>query len=113
MLKTVKKIAAGVVLGLTVFAWNNITSLANGYRFKVTNNGDKPILRIEACEIGKSNWGRFANSAIRPGDTITLEWDKSTDNTDCRWRLRAVYSDGPSEAATFNFCEETEIEFNN
>ena len=60
-----------------------------------------------------NEWGAFDDSAINTGEEITLEWDSSTDNSYCVWKLRAIYADGPSETANFDFCEETEIEFDN
>ncbi|MEL6166367.1 MAG: hypothetical protein AAFR37_22365, partial [Cyanobacteria bacterium J06628_3] len=81
--------------------------------FTVENAGNSKILRIEAAEVGSNTWGSFAGSAINTGEEITLEWDKSTSDTSCVWKLRAVYSDGPSEPEKFNFCEETAIVFEN
>ncbi|AKG24421.1 hypothetical protein IJ00_03800 [Calothrix sp. 336/3] len=87
--------------------------LADSWTFVVENAGDSKIQRIEAAEVGSGNWRKFTNSAINTGEKITLEWDSSTNNTSCVWKLRAVYADGPSEAATFDFCKETEIVFEN
>ena len=59
----------------------------------------------------RNAYKRFARGSI--GEEITLEWDSSTNNSYCVWKLRAIYSDGPSETENFDFCEQTEIEFDN
>ena len=97
-------------LGLGTF---QASVLADSWTFKVRNIGNSKILRIEAAEIDSNEWGAFDDSAINTGEEITLEWDSSTDNSYCVWKLRAIYADGPSETANFDFCEETEIEFDN
>ncbi len=88
-------------------------ALADSWTFTVTNEGKSTIERIEAAEEGDNEWRRFVNSEIAPGETSTFEWDASTENTSCSWKLRAIYADGPSEAATFNFCESTNLVFDN
>ncbi|MBD2606461.1 hypothetical protein H6G81_18475 [Scytonema hofmannii FACHB-248] len=102
--------AGTVAVGLAAIA---APALANSWTFVVENAGDAKIQRIEAAEVGSANWRKFSDSAINTGGKITLEWDSSTNNTSCVWKLRAIYADGPSEAASFNFCEETEIVFEN
>ena len=37
---------------------------------------------------------------------MELIWDKSTDNGNCEWHLKAVFADGSeSDPAKFDFCE--------
>ncbi len=95
----------------SVFALNMPFAEAAGWTFKVTNSGKSAISKIEASEDGKS-WGPFGDSSLKPGETTTFEWAPSTDNSGCTWKLRAIYADGPSDAASFDFCKETDIEFN-
>ncbi len=82
------------------------------WTFKVTNNGKSPIEHVEASEDGQT-WGEFTGSAIAPGETGTMEWAPATDNSNCEWHVRAVYADGASAPATFDFCKEPHLEFSN
>jgi hypothetical protein len=76
------------------------------YRFKVHNNAKLTIKKIFVSEDGKK-WGFFdIGSGIAAGATDELVWDKSTDQGNCEWYFKAVWSDGEeSEAAKFDFCE--------
>ena len=76
------------------------------YRFKVHNNAKLAIKKIMVSEDGKK-WGFFdIGSGIAAGATDELVWDKSTDEGNCEWYFKAVWSDGEeSEAAKFDFCE--------
>jgi hypothetical protein len=108
------KLAMGLVAGLVIPVLNVPSALANGWEFSVTNSGSSVISRIEAAEKGSKRWLPFTESDIRPGETITLEWDSSTNDSDCVWKLRAVYADGSvSKSAAFDFCKETNLEFDN
>ena len=97
------------------FAFLAIASFANadGYSFKVKNTTDETITKLLASEDGKT-YGNFdIGKGIKPGETITLEWDKKTDGSGCEWYFKAVYEDGEeSEAVKFDFCEDDlELEF--
>ena len=67
-----------------------------------------------ASEDGKE-WGSFdvGRAGIPAGATTTLKWDKSTNNSDCKWYIKAVFDDGSeTKAKKFDFCEEDlELEF--
>ncbi len=100
-----------LISAASVFALNMPFAEAASWTFKVTNSGKSAISKIEVSEDGKS-WGNVGGSSLKPGETSTFEWDPSTDNSSCTWKIRAVYADGPSEAAPFDFCKETDLEFN-
>ena len=84
------------------------------FSFKVHNTTKEKIVKLLASEDGQE-YGSFdvGKSGIAPGETITLIWDKSTNNTDCQWLIKAVYEDGEeSDPGKFNFCEDdVELEF--
>lgn len=84
------------------------------YSFKVHNTTDDKIKKLLASEDGKE-WGSFGvgRAGIPAGATITLKWDKSTNNSDCKWYIKAVFDDGSeTKAKKFDFCEEDlELEF--
>ncbi|MEB3337173.1 MAG: hypothetical protein VKJ46_06920 [Leptolyngbyaceae bacterium] len=112
MQKNLQRIFVGLAAVVSASAFNVSFAKANGWTFTVTNSGDSKIQRIEVSEDGRE-WGVFEDSSINPGKTSTFEWDASTNNSGCVWQIRAVYKDGPSEPAAFNFCKETELEFDN
>lgn len=76
------------------------------YKFKVHNKGKVKAVKLLVSEDGK-NYGEFdIGSGIAPGETATLVWDKSTDNSGCIWYFKAVFADGgESPAVKFDFCE--------
>lgn len=76
------------------------------YSFDVSNNSDQRIVTIEASSDG-SDWGVFdIGSGIDSGDTMTLVWDSSTDDSNCEWEFRATFEEGyVSEASTLDFCD--------
>jgi hypothetical protein len=38
---------------------------------------------------------------------VTLNWDKSTNDSNCKWYIKAVYADDTiSKAGKFDFCED-------
>jgi hypothetical protein len=76
------------------------------YSFKVHNGARCYIDELLVSENGKS-WGNFdLGKGVAPGQTMTLVWDKSTDNSKCEWWIKAKFADGAeSKAAKFDFCE--------
>lgn len=85
------------------------------FSFKVTNNTSSTIKKLLVAEAGKK-YGYFdIGAGIAPGKTVTLVWDKSTNNENCVQYFKAVYADGSeSEPAKFDFCEdELELVFDN
>ena len=106
-----KAFSAAVALSLAiVFA---VSAADGNYSFKVKNTTDETITKLLASTDNK-NYGNFdIGKGIKPGETITLVWDKSTDKSDCEWFFKAVFADGEeSDAVSFDFCEEDlELEF--
>src|SRR6267142_1727092 len=76
------------------------------YSFKVHNKGKNKIVKLLVSEDGKE-YKRFdIGDGIEPGQTVTLVWDKSTDNGDCEWWFKAAFDDNEeSKPVKFDFCE--------
>jgi len=111
-----KKMSAKVLLLALTFTTLTFVSAFAGeeYKFKVTNNTKETIKKILVSEDGKK-YGFFdIGSGIKPGQTVTLVWDKSTNNEDCKQHVKAVYASGTeSEPAMFDFCDaDVDLEFN-
>lgn len=79
---------------------------ADEYSFEVTNKTRMTIKKILVSEDGEE-YGYFnIGSGIKPGQTVQLVWDSSTNGEACEQYVKAVYADGSeSEPATFDFCE--------
>ena len=94
-------VAAVAVLFLATTA-----SADDEYKFKVHNNTKQTIKKILVSEDG-NEFGFFdIGSGIKPGQTVTLVWDKSTNGESCEQYFKAVFADGEeSEAESFDFCE--------
>jgi len=103
---------------LPVFAFMIVMSLAFNfahahkastveYTYKVHNKSSSRIKALLASEDGK-DYGEFdIGNGIGAGETVTLVWDKSTDNGNCEQWIKAKFADGGvSPAAKFDFCEE-------
>lgn len=104
----------GIALVFLSFTAANAQS-SEEFSFKVTNNTDLTIKKLLVAEAGKK-YGYFdIGNGIAPGKTVTLVWDKSTNNEACVQYFKAVYSDDTeSEPAKFDFCEdELELVFDN
>ena len=96
------------------FLFVGLAASADEYAFEVTNNTDVLIKKILVSEDGKE-YGYFdIGKGIKPGQTVKLVWDSSTNGEDCEQYVKAVYADGEeSEPAVFDFCEsEVALEFN-
>ena len=80
---------------------------ADEYSFKVHNNTRQAIKKILVSEDGEE-FGYFdIGKGIRPGQTIELVWDSSTNGESCEQYFKAVFADGEeSETTAFDFCEE-------
>lgn len=91
-----------LVLGL--FA---LPAVAGDYSFKVENNSDQRIVKVEVSEDG-SSWAPFdIGRGIASGETAELVWDESTNDSDCEWQFRATFSGGDTLASDWvNFCED-------
>jgi hypothetical protein len=77
------------------------------YSFEVKNSTKDKVIKLEASEDGKE-WGEFdIGAGIKPGDTVQLVWDKSTEGENCEQKIRATYADkSETEETEFDFCEE-------
>ncbi|WP_037085036.1 MULTISPECIES: hypothetical protein [Neorhizobium] len=83
------------------------------YSFTATNGTKSPVTKVLVSE-NKKDWGYFdIGSGIKPGTTVDLVWDKSTNSESCTQWVKANFADGSeSEPAKFDFCEDgLEIEF--
>ena len=88
-----------------LFAPLRLSSAAE-YSFKVHNTTEQTIKKLLVSEDGKT-FGFFdIGKGIAPGKTVTLEWDKSTDEENCDQWFKAVFDDDEeSEPVEFDFCE--------
>jgi hypothetical protein len=94
--------------GMTVTAAH-----AEEFSFTATNSTGTLIKEILVSE-NKSDWGYFdIGKGIKPGTTVDLAWDQSTNSENCTQWVKAAYADGSeSEPAKFDFCENgLELEF--
>lgn len=106
-----------LLVGCALLLMTFIPSVAPGaegeYSFKVTNKTKHTIKKLLASEDGEK-YGFFdIGKGIKPGETMTLVWDKSTNSGKCKQFFKAVYDDdSESEPEEFDFCEkELELEF--
>ena len=77
------------------------------YSFKVHNNTEHKIVSLLASEHGEDPGEFNIGDGIKAGESTTLTWDKSTDQSNCEWAFTAVYDDGTySEPVVINFCED-------
>ena len=112
-MKTYLKCAFSIAVAITAMAVSSLRAADGDYSFKVKNTTKETITKLLASTDDK-NYGNFdIGKGIKPGETITLVWDKKTDSTDCEWFFKAVFEDGEeSEAESFDFCEkDLELEF--
>jgi hypothetical protein len=77
------------------------------YKFDVHNNTKDKVIKLEASEDGKT-WGEFdIGDGIAPGEKAQLVWDQSTDDEECKQKIRATYADKSKTAVSeFDFCED-------
>jgi hypothetical protein len=102
-----------VALAAAALVLTNFTAQADEFSFKVHNKTGSNIKKVLVSQ-DKEEWGYFnVGKGIAAGKLVTLVWDKSTNNEECKQWVKAVYADGEeSEPAQFDFCEEDlEIEF--
>ena len=85
----------------------------SGYSFKVHNTTKEKISKILVSADGEK-YGYFdIGDGIKPGETMTLVWDKSTNSESCTQWFKAVWESGEEgKPVKFNFCEKgLELEF--
>ena|SRR5436190_23497282 len=85
----------------------------DGYSFKVKNTTKETITKILVSEDGEK-YGYFdIGKGIKPGETVTLNWDKATNSESCHQWFKAVWESGEEgKPVKFDFCEkDLELEF--
>lgn len=96
------------LLALTaVLVVGTTSAFAEDYKFSVHNNTNKTIKKILVSEDGEE-YGFFdIGKGIKPGATVELVWDASTNGESCNQHFKAVFDGGAeSEPVAFDFCEE-------
>jgi hypothetical protein len=108
------RLSVVVVLAFTfIFIPLRNATAEDEYSFKVHNTTNDKITKLLASEDGKEYGSFDIGKGIKPDETVTLKWDKKTNESGCKWYFKAVFADGEeSEAKKFDFCEEDlELEF--
>lgn len=109
-MKFQKYVRKAIVLSFAFILMSFTASYAlssRDYSFKVTNKTNSAIKKILVSEDGKKYSYFDIGKGIGVGKTVTLVWDKSTDESDCEWYFKAVFADNSeSEPVTFDFCED-------
>lgn len=106
----INSVRTGIVALAFGIAGNGVLTLgahAEEFSFTATNTTSSAVTEILVSE-DKSDWGYFdIGSGIKPGATVDLVWDQSTNSEACDQWVKAVFADGSeSEPAKFNFCED-------
>lgn len=112
-LKSVRMGVAAISFGIAGIGAMATAAHAEEFSFTATNTTKSNITEVFVSE-NKSEWGYFdIGSGIKPGATVDLVWDQSTNSEGCAQWVKATYADGSeSEPAKFDFCENgLEIEF--
>ena len=107
-----------VLVGCTLLATTFVPLAAraadeDSYSFKVKNTTKELITKILVSEDGEK-YGYFdIGKGIKPGETMTLVWDKSTNSGSCHQWFKAVWESGEEgKPVKFDFCEKgLELEF--
>lgn len=101
------KLQSRIALFAVLFLFSVSAFAADSYKFAVHNNSGQAIKKILVSEDGEE-FGFFnIGGGIKPGATVTLVWDASTNGESCEQYFKAVFADGSeSEAEQFDFCEE-------
>jgi hypothetical protein len=108
-----KTLLVGCALLATTFAIPRASAAGDDYSFKVKNTTKEPITKILVSEDGEK-YGFFdIGKPLKPGETVTLVWDKATNGQSCTQWFKAVWESGEEgKPVKFNFCEkDLEIEF--
>ena len=106
-----------LLIGCALLVTTIVPPVARGddanYSFKVKNTTDELITKILVSEDGEK-YGYFdIGSGIKPGETTTLVWDKSTNSGSCHQWFKAVWESGKEgKPVKFDFCEkDLQLEF--
>ena len=107
-----KALLVGCALLATTLALPR-ASAADEYSFKVKNTTKELITKILVSEDGEK-YGFFdIGKGIKPGESMTLVWNKDTNGQSCTQWFKAVWESGEEgKPVKFNFCEKgLELEF--
>jgi hypothetical protein len=112
-LKTQDRFKKATLLVFALVMMSSALSYAHAYKastveysYKVHNKSRSTITALLASEDGKTYGAFDIGKGIPPGQTVTLVWDKSTDEGNCEQWIKAKFADGGvSPAAKFDFCE--------
>jgi hypothetical protein len=100
-------IAALVLTSFTISARHVNAADDDQYTFKIHNGNVQRITKLLASEDGKEYFKFDIGQGVDVGETMKLNWDKSTNKSGCKWYIKAVYEDkSVGEAVRFDFCEE-------
>ena len=102
-----------IAFGIAASGMLATAAQADEFSFTATNTTKSAITEVFVSE-NKKDWGYFdIGSGIKPGATVNLVWDQSTNTEGCSQWVKAAYKDGSeSEPAKFDFCEDgLEIDF--
>ena len=106
--KNISLLAVALVfMSFAVSSAHGFKMPAPEYTYKVHNKSKSTITALLASEDGKTYGAFDIGKGIPAGQTVTLVWDKSTDEGNCEQWIKAKFADGGvSPAAKFDFCEE-------
>ena len=101
-----KALLVGCALIVTTFVPTVALGEEGDYSFKVKNTTKELITKILVSEDGEK-YGYFdIGAGIKPGETMTLVWDKSTNSSSCHQWFKAVWESGEEgKPVKFDFCE--------
>ena len=108
-----KTLLVGCALLATTFFSPAALAAGDEYSFKVKNTTKELITKILVSEDGEK-YGFFdIGKGIKPGESMTLVWNKDTNGQSCTQWFKAVWESGEEgKPVKFNFCEKgLEIEF--
>ena len=108
-----KALLVGCAVVVTTFLPPAALGADNEYSFKVKNTTKELIAKILVSEDGEK-YGFFdIGAGIKPGETMTLVWDKSTNSGSCHQWFKAVWESGKEgNPVRFDFCEKNlQLEF--
>ena len=108
-----KALLVGCALIVTTFLPPVARGGEGDYSFKVKNTTKELITKILVSEDGEK-FGYFdIGAGIKPGETMTLVWDKSTNSSSCHQWFKAVWESGEEgKPVKFDFCEkDLQLEF--
>jgi len=77
------------------------------YSFEVINSTKDKVTKLQVSEEGKK-WGEFdIGDGIAPGETAKIVWAESTEDEECKQKIKATYADkSKTDISEFDFCED-------